>query len=105
MHQVINSCVYGHFKEEHEFPDPNLTSKYFEASDMTEMGEIYSGYLRLNNAIDSVLCQLSLLFQIFPAKFLPAEKTLKLVYVLSILSWMMLYLFSLKGNTNAMVDI
>ena len=73
MHQVINSCVYGHFKEEHEFPDPNLTSKYFEASDMTEMGEIYSGYLRLNNAMDSVLCQLSLLFQIFPAKFLPAE--------------------------------
>ena len=31
-----------------------MTPKYLEASDMAEIGEIYSGCLRLNNTIDSV---------------------------------------------------
>ncbi len=37
-----------------QLPDPSLTPKYFEASDITEIGEIYSGYLRLRGTIDSV---------------------------------------------------
>ena len=34
--------------------DPSLTPKVLEASEINETDEIYSGYLRLGNAIDSV---------------------------------------------------
>ena len=34
--------------------DPNLTPKYLETSDITEIGEMYSVYLRFDNIIDSV---------------------------------------------------
>ena len=54
MPQVIHSCIYGHFKEEHEFSDPDLTPKVLETSEIGETGEIYSGYLRFCDAIDSV---------------------------------------------------
>ena len=34
--------------------DPDLTPKCLEASETSETDEIYSGYLRFGNAIDSV---------------------------------------------------
>lgn len=34
--------------------DPNLTQKVFETSETREVNEIYSRYLRFENAIDSV---------------------------------------------------